>query len=97
MGKNRQKLHITLKPNNELKRKRPSKVPLHLKEKLEKLLTQKKDGEIIHKMGDDEMRSLLVNPIILMPGNDYVKLVIDESYLNPVTDLTNKSWPIEPV
>ena len=46
---------------------------------------------------DDEMGSLFVNPIILMPKNDYVKLVIDARYLNSMTDLTNYSWPLEPV
>ena len=46
---------------------------------------------------DDEMGSLSVNLIILMPNNDYVKLVIDARYLNSVTDLTNYSQPLEPV
>ena len=81
----------------ELKRQRASKLPLYLKEKVEKLLTQLKDADIIREMGDDdEMRSFFVNPIILMPKNDYVKLVIDACYLNSVTDLTNCSWPLEP-
>ena len=98
VGKTRQEVHVTLKPNVELKRKRPSKVPLHLKEKLEKLLTQLKDADIIRGLGnDDEMGSLFVNPIILMPKSDYVKLVIDARFLNSVTDLTNYSWPLEPV
>ena len=98
MGKTRQKFHVTLKRNVELKQQRPSKVPLHLKEKLEKLLTQLKDADIIREMGDDdEMGSLFVNPIILMPKNDYVKLVIDARYFNSATDLTNYSWPLEPV
>ena len=98
VGKTRQNFHVTLKPNIELKRQRPSKVLLHLKEKLEKLLTQLKDADIIREMGDDdEMGSLFVNPIILMPKNDYVKLVIDARYLNSVTDLTNYSRPLEPV
>ena len=98
VGKTRQKFHVTLKPNVELKRQRASKVPLHLKDKLEKLLTQLKDADIIREMGDDdEMGSLFVNPIILMPKNDYVKPVIDARYLNSVTDLTNYSWPLEPV
>ena len=71
MGKTRQKFHVTLKPKAELKRQRPSKVPLHLKEKLEKLLTQLNAADIIREMGDDdEMGSLFVNPIILMPKND---------------------------
>ena len=38
VGKTSQKFHVTLKANIELKRQRPSKVPLHLKDKLEKLL-----------------------------------------------------------
>ena len=46
---------------------------------------------------DDELGSLFVNPIILMPKKDYVKLVINERYLNSVTDLTKYSWPLEPV
>ena len=46
---------------------------------------------------DDEMGLLFVNPIILMPKSDYVELVIDARFLNSVTDLTNYSWPLEPV
>ena len=96
VGKTRQKFHV--KPNVELKRQRPSKVPLYLKEKLEKLLTQLKDADITReKRDDDEMGSLFVNPIILMPKSDYVKLVMDARFLNSVTDLTNYSWPLEPV
>ena len=98
VGKTRQKFHVTLKPNVELKRQRPSKVPLHSKQKLEKLLTQQKVADINREMGDDdEMGSLIKNPIILMPKNDHVKLVIDARYLNSVTDLTNYSWPLEPM
>ena len=98
VGKTRHKFHVTLKLNVELKRQRPSKVPLHLKEKLEKLLTQLEDADIIREMGDDdEMGTLFVNPIILMPKSDYVKLVKDARFLNSVTDLTNYPWSLEPV
>ena len=76
VGKTRQKFHVTLKPNVELKRHRPSKVSLQLKEKLEELLTQLKEAYIIRKT-DYEMGSMFVNFIILMPKSDYVKLVID--------------------
>ena len=98
VGKTRQIFHVTLKPNVELKRQRPSKVPLHLKEKLEKLLIQLKDTDIIREMSDDdEMGSLFVKPIILRPKNDYVKLLIDARYLNSATDLTNYAGHLEPV
>ena len=67
VGKARQKFHVTLKTNVELKRQRASKVPLHLVDKLEKLLTQLMDAVIIRETGDDdEMGSLFVNPIILI-------------------------------
>ena len=96
--KTSQKFQVTLKPKLELKRQRASKVPLQVKEKLEKLLTQLKDADIIREMGDDdEMGSLFINPIIITPKNDYVKLVIDARYLNSVTHLTNYSSPLEPV
>ena len=65
---------------------------------MEKLLTQLKDPDIIREMRDcDEMGPFFVNSIILMPKYDYVKLVFDARYLNSVTDLTNYSWPLEPV
>ena len=97
VGKTQQNIHVTLKPNVELKRQRASKVPLHLKDKLEKVLAQIKDADIIQEMGDDdEMGSLFVNPIILTPKNDYAKLEIVARYLNSVTDLTSYSWPLEP-
>ena len=89
LGKSRQKFHVTLKHNVELKRQRPDKDPLHLKERLEKLPTQVKDADIFLEKGDDdEMGSLFVNPIILMYKNDYMKLVID---LKSMRDLPNKS------
>ena len=39
VGKTRQKFHVTLKPNVEFKRQRASKVPPHLTDKLQTLLT----------------------------------------------------------
>ena len=54
VGNIRQNIHVTLKPNVELKRQRASEVPLHLKDKLEKLLTQLKDADIIREMTDDD-------------------------------------------
>ena len=97
IGQTSQKFQVTLKPNSELGKQRPSKGPLRLKDKLEKLLGQLKESGIVREMGeDDELGSLIVNPIILLPKADYVELVID-AYLNPITNLTNYSWPLEPV
>ena len=98
IGQTKQKFHVTLKPNSELTEQRPSKGPLHLKDKLEKLLGQLQDSGIIREMGDDdELGSLFVNSIILLPKADYLNLVLNDSHLNSITDLTNCSWPLEPV
>ena len=56
------------------------------------MLTQPKDADIIREMGDDdEMGSLSVNPIILIPKIDYVKLVIDARHLNSAINLPDFS------
>ena len=97
-SQNIQKFHVTLKLNSELRKQRPSKIPLHLKDKLEKFLGQLQEIGIIREMGDDDqLGSLFVNPIILLPKADYVKLGIDARYLNSITDLTNYSGLLEPV
>ena len=98
VGKTRQSFHVNLKPNVELKKRKPGKVPLHLEKKLEKLLTQHKDADMFREMGgDDETRSVFVSPIIVLPKSAYMKLVIDARFLNSVTDLTNYTWPLEPL
>ena len=48
-------------------------------------------------MGDDELGSIFVNSIILLPEVDYVKLLLDARYLISITDLTNYSWHLESV
>ena len=98
VGKTRQKFHVVLKSNVELKKQRPSKVPLHLKEKLKKLLTQLKDADIIREIGDDdEMGSLFVNPIILMPKKELCETSHRCSICKLCHGLSNYSWPLEPV
>ena len=96
VSKTRHNFHVTLKPNVELKRQWPTKVPLHKKENLEKV--QLRDADILREMGKNEEKgSLFVTPTIQMLKKDYMILVINARYLNSVTDLTNSSSPSEPV
>ena len=98
IGQKKQRLHVNLKTNSELRKQRPSKCPLQPKDKLKKLPGQLQDSGAIPETGDDdELGSLFVNPVILLRKADYVKLVIDTRYLNSITDLTNYSWPIKSV
>ena len=71
IGQTKQKFNVTLNPNSELRKQRSSEVPLHLKDELEKHLRQLQETGIIREMGDDdELGSLFVNPIILLPKAD---------------------------
>ena len=98
VGKIKQKFHVKFLPNSTLTKQRPSKVPLHYQEKLENLLEQLCKTGIIREMGNDkEMGSEFINPIIILPKGNTVKLVIDARYLNSITDLSRYSWPLEPI
>ena len=87
LGKTRQKFHVPLKPKVEPKRPRPGKVPSHLKERLENLFTQLKLAVVRESGDDDEMGSLLVNPIILIPKND-----CEISYTSTILHLNNRAY-----
>ena len=80
--------HVKLKKDAELRKQRPSKVPLHYRDRLEILPNELQRAGIIREKGSDvEMGSLFSNPIITLPKGDSVKLMIDARYLNSITDL----------
>ena len=93
-----QDFHVKLIKDAELRKQRPSKVPFHYRDRLEILLNELQRAGIFREMGSDvEMVLLFTNPIIILLKGDTVKLVIDARYLNSITDLSNYSWPLEPV
>ena len=88
VGKITQDFHVKLIKHAELRKQRPSKLPLHYRNRLEILLIELQRAGIIPEMGSDvEMGSLFTNPIIILPKGDTVKLVIDARHLNSITDL----------
>ena len=98
VGKIKQKFHVKLLPNSTLTKQGPSQVSLHHQEKLEILLDQLCKAGIIREMGDDtEMGSSFINPVVILPNGNIVKLVIDARYLNSITDLSKYSRPLEPI
>ena len=54
-------------------------------------------GKIRELNENDDVNSWFVNPVIILPKKDYVKLVTDTRYLNSITDTSNSSWPLEPL
>ena len=98
VGKIMQDFYVKLQKDVELWKQRPSKAPYHHRDRLEILLKELQRAGIIREMGSDvEMGSLFGNPTIILPKKDTAKLVIDARYLNSITDLSNHSWPLQPV
>ena len=92
VGKITQEFHVKLKKEAELRKQRPSKVPMLYRDRLEILLKELQPAGIIREMGSDvEMCLLFTNPVIILPKGDTVKLVIDAGFLNSTTDLSNYS------
>ena len=89
VGKIKQKIHLKLLPNSTLTKQRPSRVTLHHQEKLGISLDQLCKAGKIREMGNGtEMGSSFINPVIILPKGNLVKLVIDARYLNSITDLS---------
>ena len=100
VGKLRQPFNIPLQKDAKLRKQRPSKVPLQYRDKLNELLKELEENKIIREMGkenDTEMGTAFINPIIILPKGNLIKIVIDARYLNSITDLTTYSWPLEPL
>ena len=98
VGLIKQKFHVMLLPNSVLTKEGPSRVSYHYQEKLNELLYQLcKSAKIREKGFNTEMGSECINPIIIFPKKNIVKLVIDARYLNSITDLSCYSWRLEPI
>ena len=97
-GRTKHKCHLPLKKKATFEKQRPSKIPIHLRDKLEKLMDELIQAGIIRELNEnDDMNSWFVTPVIILPKKDYVKLVIDTRYLNSITDTSSSSWPLEPL
>ena len=98
IGKTKHKFHIPLKKDATFKKQRPSKIPVHLRDKLDKLMDEIIQAGIVRELNEkDDMNSWFVSPVIILPKKDYVKLVLDARYLNSITDTSNCSCPLEPL
>ena len=65
IGRTKQKFYIPLKKDCEFKKQCPSKIPLHLREKLESFMDEPIQAGIIRKLNEhDDLNSWFVNPIL---------------------------------
>ena len=102
VGKISTPFRIRLKPNAQLLTQRPSKIPIHYRDKLNNLLIELEKHNIIKQIGSSPQDkpvygTTYLNPLIIIPKADTIKCVLDARHPNSNTEQSNESWPIEPL
>ena len=102
VGKISTPFRIRLKPNAQLMTQRPSKVPIHYRDKLNALLKELEKYNIIKQIGSSPQDkpvygTTYLNHLIIIPKGDTIKCVLDAGHLNSNTEQSDESWPIEPL
>ena len=99
VGKTSSPLHLPLKPDAVFKKQRASKVPIHLQDKVNRLLDISEQYEIISPVNKEEQtkRNTVINPVIILARGESLKNVLDAGYLNSLIDEPKCNWPIEPI
>ena len=102
VGKISTPFRIRLKPKAQLMTQRPSKVPIHYRDKLNVLLKEVEKYNIIKQIGSSLQDkpvygTTYLNPPIIIPKGDTIKCVLDARHLNSNTEQSDESWPIEPL
>ena len=81
---------------------RPSKVPIHYRDKLNNLLKDLQKHNIIKQIGSSPhdkpvYGTTYLSPLIIIPKGDSNECVLDARHLNSNTEQSDESWPIEPL
>ena len=92
---------IRTKENCKLQTQRPSKTPMHYRDRLNKLSVEL-EKNITKQIGStpDEKHTIgttFSNPLFIIPKGDAIKVVLDARHLNSNTNQELESWPIEPL
>ena len=102
VGKISTPFRIRIKENCKLQTQRPSKVPIHYRDRINKLLTELEKYNILKQIGSssDEKHTIgttFLNLLNIIPKGDPIKVVLDARHLNSNTNQELESWPIEPL
>ena len=92
-------LNLPFKPDAIFKKQRASKVPIHLHDKIKRLLDILEQYEIISPVNKEEQPkgNTFINPVIILAKGESLKIVLDARYLNSLIDESKCNWPIEPI
>ena len=98
-GKVNSPLHLPLKADAVFKKQRASKIPIHLQDKVNRLLEILEQYEIISPVNKEEQPkgNTLIKPVIILAKGESIKVVLDPRYLNSLIDESKCNWPIEPI
>ena len=99
VGKINSPLHLHLKLDAVFKKKRASKVPIHLQDKVNQLLEELQQYEINSPVNKEEQpkSNTFINPVIIIAKRESLKIFLDARYLNSLIDESKSNWPIEPI
>ena len=99
VGKTKVKLNLPMKKDAIFKKQRISKVPIHLRDRTQKLLDVLKKSDIISPVNKEQLSTgnTFKNPVIILRKRKSLKTVLDARYLNSMIGESNCNWPIEPV
>ena len=91
VGKISTPFRIRFEPNAQLMTQRPSKVPIHYRDKLNALLKELEKYNIIKQIGSSPQDkpvfgTTYLNPLIIIPKGDTIKCVLDARHLNSNTE-----------
>ena len=99
IGKVNSPLNLPLEPDAVFKKQRASKVPIHLQDKINRLLDILENYGIISPVKKEEQPKVntFINPDIVLANGEPLKIVPDASYLNSLIDESKYNWPIESI
>ena len=100
VGKIATPFRIILKPNAQPITQRPSKVPVHYRDKLNTLLKELEKQNITKQIGSSPQDkpvygTTYLNPLIIIPKGDSIKCVLNARHLTSNTKHSDESWPID--
>ena len=99
VGKYSSSLHLPLRFDAVFKKQRAIKVPIHLHDKVNRLLNILEQYEIISPVNKEKQpkSNTFINPVIILAKSESLKIVLDARYLNSLIDESKCNWPIEPI
>ena len=99
VGKISSSINLPLKPDAVFKKQRASKVPIHLHNKVNRLLDILEQYKIISPVNKEEQPkgNTFINPFIILAKGESLNIVLDARCLNSLINESNCNWPIEPI